>query len=296
MNTNTTQLPGSMAGLTVYLHDYSTPLAKRTRKVTGPYRFTIPQPNDSGEGVSFYMDSRGVFYGMSEHGASLSLRLEPAKDLMPMHARLRLPDGYYYNDHGETMKPIVARLPHGRGFLAGYTMGDGMASGLDRTLWDSEEEAARAAHDLAESMAERQREYEEEENERLRAEEEGEGDPVDLDDFTRGYIEAALWSSTDEHGEPLDAVYSVDDIAPETLASMAEDCKAFQDTNGEDLAAYYEHRDPSAAGHDFWLTRNGHGAGFWDRGLGELGDRLSDAAKVYGGVDLYVGDDGNVHG
>lgn len=53
--------------------------------------------------------------------------------------------------------------------------------------------------------------------------------------------------------------------------------------------------DIEHAGHDFWLNRCGHGAGFWDRGLGELGDRLSDAAKVYGNVDLYIGDDGLVY-
>lgn len=52
-----------------------------------------------------------------------------------------------------------------------------------------------------------------------------------LDTFTRAYIEAALWSSTDEHGEPLDAVYSVDDIAPETLAQMVADCEDFQTAN-----------------------------------------------------------------
>jgi hypothetical protein len=49
------------------------------------------------------------------------------------------------------------------------------------------------------------------------------------------------------------------------------------------------------AGHDFWLTRNGHGAGFWDRGLGTLGNRLSAAAKVYSGCDLFVGDDARVY-
>ena len=49
-----------------------------------------------------------------------------------------------------------------------------------------------------------------------------------------------------------------------------------------------------ALGHDFWLTRNGHGAGFWDRGLGELGDRLTGLAKPYGTVDLYITDDGKV--
>lgn len=42
-------------------------------------------------------------------------------------------------------------------------------------------------------------------------------------------------------------------------------------------------------GHDFFLTRNGHGAGFWDRymaGDGErLGRELTDIAKAYGSTD-----------
>lgn len=35
-------------------------------------------------------------------------------------------------------------------------------------------------------------------------------------------------------------------------------------------------------GQDFYLTRNGHGAGFWDRGYGEIGRQLTEAAKIYG--------------
>lgn len=42
------------------------------------------------------------------------------------------------------------------------------------------------------------------------------------------------------------------------------------------------------AGHDLWLTRSGHGTGFWDRGLGELGDRLTEAAKSYGSPDDHT--------
>ncbi len=41
-------------------------------------------------------------------------------------------------------------------------------------------------------------------------------------------------------------------------------------------------------GHDFWLTRNGHGAGFWDRDLGEVGDKLTKIAESFGSVYLYV--------
>ncbi len=36
------------------------------------------------------------------------------------------------------------------------------------------------------------------------------------------------------------------------------------------------------------------GAGFWDRGLGAVGARLSDAARAYGEVNLEVGDDGKI--
>ena len=54
-------------------------------------------------------------------------------------------------------------------------------------------------------------------------------------------------------------------------------------------------QDPEQDGHDFWLTRNGHGAGFWDRGLGDVGDRLTDIAHGFGECDLYAGDDGRVY-
>lgn len=120
------------------------------------------------------------------------------------------------------------------------------------------------------------------------------------DSFLNGYIECALWSSTDNAdesgGEPLDSNYDESDLAPETRAEFERDCKAFQEANADDLAAYYATgRDSENAGHDFWLTRNGHGAGFWDHGLGELGERLSRASKVYGSVDLVIGSDGKIH-
>lgn len=103
------------------------------------------------------------------------------------------------------------------------------------------------------------------------------------------YLTCALWSSTDDDGDPLD-VYDTDDIDPDTRARMAADLAAFMDANAADL----EGMDPSQIGHDFWLTRNRHGAGFWDRGLGARGTRLTDAAHVYGEMGLYVGDDGTI--
>jgi hypothetical protein len=44
------------------------------------------------------------------------------------------------------------------------------------------------------------------------------------------------------------------------------------------------------------LTRNGHGAGFWDRGIGDRGDRLTAAAHAWGEFELVIGDDRKIHG
>lgn len=125
-----------------------------------------------------------------------------------------------------------------------------------------------------------------------------------LDDFTRAYIECALWSSHDTNSEdpycddPLDANYSAEDIALPTLREMIRECREFQKYQANDLLTAYEtngcNYSESSAGHDFWLTRNGHGAGFWDRGLGSVGERLYQASKPYDSVDLYVAR-GKVH-
>lgn len=135
---------------------------------------------------------------------------------------------------------------------------------------------------------------------------------IDIEEMVSAYVECALWSSTylaDEDGNPvgeetddtqdvpMDENYGPEDIAPDTLAKMREDCESFV-TTCESLLAEYTERGMSSgqAGHDFWLTRNGHGAGFWDRGLGKLGDDLTEDAKPFGSFTLYVGNNGKVDG
>jgi hypothetical protein len=114
-----------------------------------------------------------------------------------------------------------------------------------------------------------------------------------LDAFTRAYLIAALWSSTDDDGDPLDSLYDLRDFSDEAIKKAIEDTTAFQEENEEDLSD--AQGDDEQHGHDFWLTRNRHGAGFWDRGYGAVGDRLTDAAEAWGEVWLYVGDDGELH-
>ena len=56
-----------------------------------------------------------------------------------------------------------------------------------------------------------------------------------LNSFARGYIEATLWSSTDEDEQPLDRDHSVSDIATPTLRKMVADCLRFQRVARADL-------------------------------------------------------------
>lgn len=114
-----------------------------------------------------------------------------------------------------------------------------------------------------------------------------------LDTFTKAYIEALLWSSTDMDGTPLDGF----ELAEEAIERAMEDCRLFQEENQTLLEQAYSFDDygTNAAGHDFWLTRNGHGAGFWDHGLGEIGDQLTKQAHKFGQQDAVVGDNGLVY-
>lgn len=119
---------------------------------------------------------------------------------------------------------------------------------------------------------------------------------LDLNAMLAGYLECALWTSTDEHGEPLDGEYFPTDISAECQGKAREDCTDFARdaaAAGVDLGTLG--RSSVSHGYDLWLTRNGHGAGFWDRGYGPAGDVLSDIAKGMGSRDAYVGDDARVY-
>lgn len=106
------------------------------------------------------------------------------------------------------------------------------------------------------------------------------------------YITCALWSSLDDDGAPMDDTYDDDDIAPESLRAMRSDCARFL----ADHRSALELMSLAQMGHDLWLTRNHHGAGFWDRGYPRaVSDELTRDAHAYGPADLYVGDDGHVY-
>jgi hypothetical protein len=113
-----------------------------------------------------------------------------------------------------------------------------------------------------------------------------------------GYLICAEWSSTHTHNpnEENEEVVEFEDVhkkfSDSALELAVKDCIAFVEKAGPELL-----RDiaPDSVGHDFWLTRNHHGAGFWDRDeldADDRGKKLTDIAHAFGEKDLVLGDDG----
>jgi len=138
-----------------------------------------------------------------------------------------------------------------------------------------------------------------------------------MTEFVDGYISAMLWVNTiDADGESVDSLGRADELTVAALTRIVEDAHAFlfmdvpDDFQSEavenvfDLIGslpYAAARTDDAslydlAGHDFALTRNRHGAGFWDRGLGEAGDVLTDLAHSFGEATLFASADAITHG
>ena len=117
--------------------------------------------------------------------------------------------------------------------------------------------------------------------------------------FLEAYLECALWSSTHtpqhdgengiEEGEPV----PFDDVeaewSEEALANAKVACESFMDAAGDLLKLRCITAE--SAGHDLWLTSQGHGTGLWDRGYDyETGRKLSELAKLEA-LNIYLGDD-----
>ena len=103
-----------------------------------------------------------------------------------------------------------------------------------------------------------------------------------------------------DHSPAADENYSVQDISRELKAKSTNDCLSFIRQNSEDLDSVVSiggYPAMAMAGHDFWLTREGHGVGFRDRdGWGEEAkNRLHRAARRFGEVSVYVGDNGKIY-
>lgn len=123
-----------------------------------------------------------------------------------------------------------------------------------------------------------------------------------LKDFTKAYITTLLWSSTDDDGEYLDTRYSMEDLDSSAIAEIVDECREFFEDNNFYWTSCESPSDEynihELAGHDFALTRNGHGNGFWCRSEvygKEHADYLTDESHSFGECNLYVGDDAKLY-
>lgn len=117
--------------------------------------------------------------------------------------------------------------------------------------------------------------------------------PSGLSEFETGYFAAAEWLAAG-YGPKYknDSSLNREDRAKllgwgkEDVVKGKRDCAAFVLAHEADLEVYCEEsgRDMECAGHDFWLSRNGHGAGFSDRGDHDVFEKLQDAAGEWGEV------------
>ena len=104
--------------------------------------------------------------------------------------------------------------------------------------------------------------------------------PKGISDMVRGYLECAEWCGLeDADREALELAVSPKWTA-EAIQRATEDCGAFLADHATEIGSKH-----SRAGNDFWLTRNQHGAGFWD-GDWENEETLTKGAHAYG--EAYV--------
>lgn len=112
---------------------------------------------------------------------------------------------------------------------------------------------------------------------------------INLKNFVADYLTTAAWV-TSEAGECTD-------FTREAKKTAENDCTAFielvKKELGEDRAIELLTVNGNDLGylapHCFFLNRNGHGTGFWDREneFGEYADILSNLSKQMGGCDCY---------
>jgi hypothetical protein len=109
--------------------------------------------------------------------------------------------------------------------------------------------------------------------------------------MTRSYLHTAIWAETNPNtGEPLSDKYDTESFNMASIKQAKIDCDAFMEAV---IAAGLGNTkvtkkgvtrtvatSPVSVGHDFWLTRCHHGAGFWD-GDYEAGEELTKIAHRF---------------
>ena len=116
------------------------------------------------------------------------------------------------------------------------------------------------------------------------------------------YIQALLWSSSHYDENDIDIPFDQVDaeLSKELDLKIEEECASFLERAEKLLDRINPSHDATSEqiGHDFALTRNGHGVGFWDRPeiYGERCSKLLTAlSHRYDESSIHLGDDGLIY-
>ncbi len=114
---------------------------------------------------------------------------------------------------------------------------------------------------------------------------------INIDSFVEDYLRTAAWVSCDS-GENTNFTKVGKAIAKEDcLKFITAVQKEFPKETAQSILEYKGTELEYLAAHDFFLTRNGHGAGFWDKpenyGGQVIADKLTDICKEIGSTDCY---------
>jgi hypothetical protein len=114
-----------------------------------------------------------------------------------------------------------------------------------------------------------------------------------LQTFTDAYLEAMFFTDID-NPDLEDDFGVIEGLSPTAHLAVEIDCAAFWEKASILSPFCTTELDPTdQMGHDFWLTRNGHGAGFWETEDWQetAGEILTELCKVFGPMEVYKGDD-----
>lgn len=124
------------------------------------------------------------------------------------------------------------------------------------------------------------------------------GGSVNPDDFGIVKIDSVLKSVMDNYmeaiyfteefiGEDEGTIRSDDEFSPVAMARIYNDCKTAL-SHARELNFEITVDNAPAFGHDLWLTRNGHGAGFWDGDWEDsFGRKMSEYCQTVREVNVY---------
>lgn len=112
--------------------------------------------------------------------------------------------------------------------------------------------------------------------------------------MTEAYLDTLIWTTSLDDGKTqMEDTYDIHDVSNEAFDSAQQTCADF-------IELVWEHVEGSKTleaefmGHNLALSQNGHGTGFWDSDLGDMGDALHKFAKTFDEQSLYVSDDDTV--